>query len=803
MRFTKLLLVLLLSFHAIKSQTIQVLDIDTETPIPGVAIYNHDRTKAGVTDFDGYVEISLFSSDETIYFQHISHLMVAIIKDRIIAKKLLVYLAADTSVLDEVVLSVAKFGLQKKDLPQQIVSLTSEDIEFNNPQTAADLLEASGQVYIQKSQLGGGSPMIRGFSTNRLLINVDGVRFNTAIFRGGNVQNVISIDPFAIERTEIIIGPGSVLYGSDAIGGVMNFYTKKPKFSFKEGTTIKGNATARYSSANEEKTGHFDFNIGTKEWGFLSSVSYSDYGDLKMGKHGPDDYLRPEYVETIDGVDTVVTNPNPRLQVPTGYQQLNTMQKIRYMPTQNWDFDLGLFYTTTSDYPRYDRLIVKKDDNLRSAEWYYGPQEWLSGNLQARNTATDVGMYDENIITVSYQRFKESRHDRDFGKVTLYETEEVVDAYTAAWDFEKKFGSENILFYGVEYVYNLVGSTGSQTDIDTGISMPAASRYPDGSTWQSMAAYSSVQLKLAENLSFQGGLRYNHIKLKSEFDDTYYDFPFSDADIDTGALTGSAGLAYQASEILGLKANYSTAFRAPNVDDVGKIFDSEPGSVVVPNPDLEPEYSRTGELSATLNFNNVLIVDVGTYYTVLDDALVRRDYNLNGETEIEYQGEMSTVQAIQNAARAEVYGLEAGIIVNFSPSVQLTSQYNITDGYEEEDNGDHSPLRSAAPQFGNSHLLFTKNKLKLDFFSVYNGQFDFEDLAPSQAANDYLYAKDENGNPYSPSWYTINFRSQYELTQNWQLHATLENITNQRYRPYSSGITAAGTNLILAVNYTF
>ena len=139
------------------------------------------------------------------------------------------YLQADASQLDEVVVSVSKFGQSKKDVPQQIVTLTSEDVLFNNPQTSADLLESSGQVYVQKSQMGGGSPLIRGFSTNRLLITVDGIRFNTAIFRGGNVQNIISIDPFSIERTEVILGPGSVVYGSDAIGGCLLYTSPSPR----------------------------------------------------------------------------------------------------------------------------------------------------------------------------------------------------------------------------------------------------------------------------------------------------------------------------------------------------------------------------------------------------------------------------------------------------------------------------------------------------------------------------------------------------------------------------------------------
>ncbi len=787
-------------FVSLSAQIITVQDQTTNTPIAGVAVYNASKSKSGVTDFDGNVDISDFSTSEEITFKHISHIEFTIVKSQITNGT--VFLEEDASTLDEVVLSVSKFGQKKRDIPQQVVSITSEDVLFSNPQTAADLLESSGQVYIQKSQLGGGSPLIRGFSTNRLLIAVDGVRFNNAIFRGGNVQNVISIDPFAIERTEVILGPGSVPYGSDAVGGVMNFYTKKPKFSFEEGMAISGNGTVRYATANNEKTGHFDFNIGMKEWAFLTSVTYSDFDDLRMGSNGPDDYLRTEFVETINGVDTVVQNEDPLVQKPTGYDQINAMQKVRYMPSDKWDFNLGLFYTTTSDYPRYDRLIRKRDGELRSAEWYYGPQEWLSGNLQARNTAYNNGFFDESIATISFQQFKESRNDRDFGDPILFQTEEKVNAYTAAWDFEKDWNKTK-LNYGVEYVYNQVNSVGQQTDITTGATTPDASRYPDGSTWQSIAGYASLQSKVTQTLSFQGGMRYNHILVDATFDDRFFDFPFSEANISTGALTGSAGLAWQASDILGWKLNFGTAFRAPNIDDVGKIFDSEPGSVVVPNPNLKPEYAYNGELGATLNFNKVVQLEMATFYTVLEDALVRRDFNLNGVTQIEYQGELSTVQAIQNAAKAEVYGFEVGLEVNFTENVQLTSHYNITDGFAEEDDGTKAPSRHIAPQFGNSHLTYQWKKLKLDAFAEYNGQFDFEDLAPSQVSNDFLYALDENGNPFAPNWYTLNFGAQYSITQALQLNAVLENITDQRYRPYSSGITAAGRNLILAASYAF
>jgi len=796
--FTLLLTLFTLSISA---QKIQILSEDNQEPISGAVVYNNDKSISGVTDFDGFVDISSFSENEKIFIRHVSHLQLTTTKKKIRNAGNKIILPVNSSTLDEVVLSVSKFGQEKRGVPQQIISVDSRDVLFKNPQTAADLLEDSGQVFVQKSQLGGGSPLIRGFSTNRLLITVDGVRFNTAIFRAGNVQNVISIDPFAIARTEVILGPGSVVYGSDAIGGVMNFYTKKPAFSFEEGTSYSGSAVARYASASNEKTGHIDFNIGSKEWAFLTSVSYTDFDDLRMGKHGPDDYLRTEYVETQNGEDVVVQNDDPLVQRFTGYSQINTMQKIRYMPSETWDFNVGLFYTTTSDYPRYDRLIRRRNGQLRSAEWYYGPQEWLSGNLQVTHKM-ESALYDESLLTLSYQRFKESRNDRDFGDSALFETDETVNAYTAGWDFTKKLQDVNV-FYGLEYVFNKVNSVGQQTDVTTGESQPDASRYPDGSTWQSIAGYGSLQWQINTELSFQGGLRYNHILVDATFDDRFFDFPFSEANISTGALTGSAGLAWNPNKILGWRANFSTAFRAPNIDDVGKIFDSEPGSVVVPNPNLDPEYAYTGELGVTFNINDVVKLDLATYMTQLDDALVRRDFAIEGQTEILYQGELSNVQAIQNAAKAEVYGFEAGIEVNFTKQLQLTSQYNITDGFEEDDDGNQNPIRHAAPQFGNTHFIYSNNKWKFDAFGEYNGQFDFEDLAPSQSNNDFLFAKDANGNPFSPNWYTLNFGAQYQITEALQLNATLENITDQRYRPYSSGIAAPGRNLIVSANYKF
>lgn len=782
-----------------QAQEITILDQETKNPIGNVAIYNLNKSKSVLSNLKGEANISIFSIDEKLIFQHVSHLEKRMLKAEI-GRNNEVFLVEDENMLQEVVLSIAKFEQDKIDIPQQIVSITSEEIAFSNSQTSADLLESTGSVYVQKSQLGGGSPMIRGFSTNRLLIAVDGVRMNTAIFRSGNVQNIISIDPLAVERAEVILGPGSVVYGSDAIGGVMNFYTLKPSYSLNGGTSFNANAYTRYATANEEITTHADFNIGFEKWAFLSSISYSDFGDLKMGSHGPEEFLRPEYVSRINGEDRIVRNKDSKVQIPTGYDQINLLQKVAFMPNETWDFSLGLIYSETSNYSRYDRLVQKRDGNLRYGEWYYGPQKWFSGNFSINKTGNGK-IYDKLQFTAAYQNFEESRFDRKFDDETLYINTEKVDAYSANLDFEKNF-DVNKFFYGVEYVLDEVNSTGKTRNILTNAGGGNPSRYPDGSTWQSLAAYSTYNWKLNEDLNIQSGLRYNHIIIKADFPASVYDFPFDNANINTGALTGSAGLSWRQNVNTEWKLNFSTGFRAPNIDDIGKIFDSEPGAVVIPNPHLKPEYAYNGELGVKWKVFKIITLDFAGFYTYLDDALVRRDFDLEGRTTIEYQGEPSRVQAMQNAANAYVYGLEGGLEARLANNLKLRSQITITKGKEEQEDGNKAPLRHAAPLYGNTHLVWNKNKLKLDLFSEYNGKLDFDELAPSEQDKAYLYAIYSNGNPYFANWYTLNITVNYRFSEHWSTTASVENITDQRYRTYSSGISSAGINFIAAIKYS-
>ena len=703
--------------------------------------------------------------------------------------------------LSEVIISANRWKQYSKDVPQKVSIISQAKVALHNPQTAADLLTISGKIFMQKSQQGGGSPMIRGFATNRLLYAVDGIRMNTAIFRGGNIQNVISLDPFATEQTEVVFGPGSVMYGSDAIGGVMSFQTLTPQFSSTTKSIVSGNAVSRFSSSNNEKTGHFDVNVGWKNWATITSITSNEFGDLKMGSHGPEEYLRPFYVQRQNGVDVVVTNEDPLVQKPTAYSQVNFMQKFRFQPNENWDFQYGLHFSETSSYSRYDRHIRYNSLGLpRYGEFYYGPQKWIMNNLNITHQSNSK-LFDEMVLRLAHQFFEESRVSRNMNNSNREIRTEKVNAYSINVDFSKAISLTHKAYYGVEYVLNDVNSTGINQNIVAGTSQAGPSRYPQA-TWQSMGVFVNNQYLVTDKTSLQAGLRYNKYILKADFDTTFYPFPFTEAHIDNGSLTGSAGIVFRPTDKWVIGSNVATAFRSPNVDDVGKVFDSEPGSVVIPNPNLEAEYAYNVDLNVAKMFGKSVKVDVSTYYTLLDNALVRRDFTLNGASEIVYDGELSQVQAIQNAAKANVYGIQAGVEVKLPTGFRFSTDLNFQKGEEELDNGDKSPSRHAAPFFGISRVGYANSKVDLELNFQFSDKVAFKDLAEEEKGKKEIYARDRNGNPYSPSWYTLNLKSMYKLTENFTLTAGIENITDQRYRPYSSGIVAPGKNIILAVRAT-
>jgi hemoglobin/transferrin/lactoferrin receptor protein len=264
-----------------------------------------------------------------------------------------------TKVLEEVTISVNRTATKIDETPQRVKIISAKEISQSQSQTTADLLQNTGSVAIQKSQAGGGSPVIRGFEASRVLLMIDGVRINNLIFRSGHLQNIINYDQNTLDRMEVLFGPSSTQYGSDALGGVVAMYSKLPVFKTEENKSLFGNISSRYSSANNEKTVNFSLGFSGKKWAYLGTFTTSDFGDVKQGKNGnmyKETWLKNSYVDRINGEDTVLNNPNPYKQVGSAYSQFNLMQKFAFVPSKNTLHSFTFQFTGSSDINRYDRL---------------------------------------------------------------------------------------------------------------------------------------------------------------------------------------------------------------------------------------------------------------------------------------------------------------------------------------------------------------------------------------------------------------------------------------------------------------
>jgi hemoglobin/transferrin/lactoferrin receptor protein len=796
MRKFLFLLLFLLPVLTLEAQTVTVLAAEDGKPVSDVSVYNESRTQFCYTNPAGKASLSGFRAGQPVYFQHFSFERVSFTPEELKEAGWVVKLETKTFEVEEFIISANCWEQKSDEVPNYISTVALPSIRIQNPQTAADLVSLSGDVFVQKSQLGGGSPSLRGFATNRVLINIDGVRLNNAIYREGNIQNIISLDPNVIERTEIIFGPGATMYGSDALGGVMDFHTRRALFSTGDSVYYKAEAMARYSTAASEQTYHVDLNAGGRKVAFLTSVTWSDFGDLVMGSRTQTDYLRNEYQTRINGRDTVVINENPERQVASGYSQLNTMNKLRFKAGKNFDINIVHHYSRLSDVPRYDRLIQVKNGTLRYGDWYYGPQIWMMLNSTVSYNKPTAA-FDEARLTVARQDYQESRHDRKINDVSLNEQTEKVGIWSVNLDFDKTSEKNNsLIYYGAEYVRNNIISTADVMDISTGETVPAGSRYPNGDNiYNSFSLYGFYKFNLGSKFTVSTGARYNFVSLNSEIaDNSFYNFPFTTIKSANSAVTGAAGAVYRPDARTELTLNLSTGFRAPNLDDLGKVFESAPGDLVVPNPDLNPEYLYNANIGARREIGNMLMAEASLFYSYLDNAMVRREFLFNGESTIEYQGEESTVYAIVNAGYAIVYGTQIKAELRPSSYIRVKTALTLTGGQDNE----KEPLRHVPPVFGATHMIFERSFIKTDLYALYNGSIPYDRLASSEIDKAYMYASDANGNPWAPGWFTLNFKVTFNIGNRLDLTTGVENILDLRYRPYSSGIAAPGRNFIFS-----
>ncbi len=805
------LLVLVLVGHFSFAQKCLVVDKDSELPVSNVQVLNEDRSKTAVSDRNGIVDLGVFDEMELLTFTHVSYVEMELLKKQVRKEFTTVFMQYKTELLREVFVSATKESEDRARIAEETAVFSVKDIQNVIPQTSADMLARIPGVKVQKTQFGGGSPVLRGMEANRILLVVDGVRMNNAIYRKGHLQNSITVAPGMLDKTEVLFGPSSVIYGSDALGGVIHYYTRRPQVS--ERPDVNLDVLMRYGTVNNENTVSAGIEVKLRKFASYTSVSHSKFGDLRMGDNRPhgfeewgkqfrysnntDNYYNPEPVD----------NSNPNKQRNVGFEQTDLLQKFFIPLNKNQELDFNIQYSTSTDINRFDRLTETTDDgDLKFAEWYYGPQDRFMFSTQYR-IKPEKKLMDHGTFTAAYQNIEESRVNRKFSDLDRNSRFEKVDIFSINGDFTKDLKPEvhRNFGYGFEVSYNDVESTskGEVLEVDgnkvVGVSdtYVVQTRYPDGgSSYLSSAVYASYRQDLGKRSTLNTGIRLTNTVLRAKWiDTTYTKLPDMDIHLMNTAVTATVGYIYRPTEAWQLNGVLSSGFRSPNIDDIGKIREKN-GDVTVPNADLEPEYAYNFEAGALKYFDErKSYLGFAAYYTLLNNYIIRSPYLLNGSSTLIYDGEEANVVANVNKGNAYVVGgtlnFKGTLSNTWSTRASLT--YTRGSAYDTKE-----PLSSIPPLFGNVEFNYAKNRIETGLSLLFNGRKSASDYNLSEGIDNLEqtpYLEEEDAFYGSPAWYTVNYYMRLKTSKNIDLLINVDNIMDHHYKEFASAISAPGRNI--------
>ena len=812
------LILFLLVWQYTSAQNCIILDKDSEDPIQNVQVANEDKSKIAISDENGKVDLGIFTQMELLTFTHVSYVEFELLKKQIYKNNIVIFLQFNSELLNEVFLSASKAQEKTTRIAEQIAIVSNKDIQNSTSQTTADILAEVPGIKIQKTQFGGGSPVIRGMEANRILLVVDGVRMNNAIYRKGHIQNSITVSPNLLERIEVIFGPSSVVYGSDALGGVIHYYTRTPKTS--EKTNINTEFLSRVSSVNEEFTVQAGIEAQMKKAATYTSVSFSRFGDLKMGEsrsHGFQEWGKQyEYSNNSDNLynPVPVDNTNPDKQRNVGFSQLDLLQKVLIPFDDKNNMIFNIQYSISSDIGRFDKLTEMTDNELKYANWYYGPQNRFLFSTQFNLDLDKKGM-NEGVITMAYQNIQESRIQRNFDSLDRTSRFEDVNVYSLNGDFTTNFTKlkDKNFGYGFEIAYNDVRSTskGEVLEVNnneiTGISdtFLVQTRYPDGgSSYLSSAIYADYRQDIKKRSTLNTGIRLTNTNLQASWiDTTYIALPHEDINLRNTAVTLTVGYVFKPNQNWQINGVLSSGFRSPNIDDIGKIREKN-GQLTVPNINLKPEFAYNFEIGFLKYFKNKnYYLGLTSYYTLLNDYIARVPFILNERTTMIYDEEVYDLVSNVNNKTAYIFGTTLSFKGKLNNTFNAGASLTYTKG-QAYDTGE--PLSSIPPLFGRIELNYIKNRIETGFYIDFNGRKKLEDYNITEGIDNIEqtpFLVEENEYYGSPSWQTLNFYFRYKATKNIDFLAAFDNVFDQHYREFASAISAPGRNLSITVIGSF
>ena len=700
----------------------------------------------------------------------------------------------------EVVVVANRSPQAKKALPQAIDVYTQQEIRLYDRQTIPDVLANNPRVFVQKSQQGGGSLVLRGFEANKIVLVVDGVKMNNLIYRGGHLQNALTIDQNSLQSIEVLYGPASTLYGSDALGGVIHFRTRDVKLATDPSKPlIEANAFARYGSANNERSTNAYFGIGGQRFGSLTSFSFSQFGALQMGRNTSGSLgtfgQRNFYAQRIAGKDSLVRNNKSYLQVGSGYHKLDFVQKFLFKSSASTTHGLNLQYATSSNVPRYDRLTDPAGAGLRFADWFYGPQNRAMAAYDLNHTST--GFLKSVHVGLNYQNIDESRYTRRFGRTNLDSRIEKVQVVGLNLDLLSTAGRWQF-HYGADAQLNFLKSKAKSTNIITGQVKPLDTRYPDGQNYMHNAGiYLSASYDCSPTIKLSGSGRLGISALRSTFiDQTFFPFPFSSISQSYITYSGSLGVVHSPSASIQNTFQVSSGFRAPNIDDLSKVFESGAGRLIIPNPNLKPEQTFGAEYGFRWQAETQSTLEISTYGTLLRNVIAVRPTKFQGADSVPYQSKNSAVFSSQNGQQGYIYGISVGSRLALAAPLFLHYGAAYTYGRIIAD-GKELPLDHIAPATFRTGLLYQAKALSAEAYFMFHAAKKLANYSPS--GEDNLQYAPSTG---MPEWHTINLVASYQFLGKITAQAGVDNILDARYRVFSSGINAAGRNVFFSLRCT-
>lgn len=805
MRVSLIILYTLLLCSNAFAQSIYFTNNNSGKPIQYVKVRCSNDSSVFYSGEDGIVLIPRSWKKQVIKVSAINYLSFEITPDRWTKNRLEMQLQTrNENVIRTFHFNSTRLQANIKTLPFDIYQI--QQPSSLNPTNMADALERSGEVFVQRSQLGGGSPVVRGFEANRLLLVVDGIRMNTAIFRAGHLQNLLRIDPNSVGMVEVVSGSGSSIYGSDALGGVISINTQAAakakdgkKKEFQSGLTLR-NSSGNFQYFDQENLVNVWMNAGFKKWGVRTSLTLGSFGDLRQGAIKPNESWGSNvYVSNVNSQDISNSNPNPLVQKRSGYQQLDIQQRWVYDTEKGFRHQLNFQYSMSSNVNRYDRLSEQQyNQKPVYAEWHYGPEMRALAAYQI-DFFNLTKWFDTGKIIASFQMNNESRITRKFENPNQTARSEEVLSYNINGDWAKNFGLFKF-FYGFEGYYNSVKSEAFAENILTREVSNASTRYPaGGSSVSNAAVYTSFQRDFLKKITITAGLRYTYNLLKSDFgNQSFYPFPFQTATQKNAILCGQIGLIYRPINRLDIKLNLSQGFRAANVDDLSKVFDSNPGMLVVPNIDLKAERTETFDGSLNWNKNGRFSLNAGAFYTLLHDAIVSAKSTFDGADSVMYDGTLSEVRTNINAQQAYIQGANIGLTWKVISNYSIHTSMHITEGKFRTDSSDQR-LAHIPPLYGKIAIERSLNrKWSGSIWMMFNAEKPLK-MYNVNGEDNLQYATPSG----TPAWQTFNVQISWNPKKTMLLSAACENILDTQYRVFSSGISAPGRLIRLTLKANF